>query len=78
MSSGYKKNFIAESCKASMTYTMEAVNITMWEDKNISVLSLSTQEACKAACLQDCNCYAAQFKQGVQNAKSSFEIWEIT
>ncbi|KAF3960110.1 hypothetical protein CMV_015152 [Castanea mollissima] len=64
MSSGCERNFTAESCKASMTYTMEAVNNTTWEDKNISVLSSSTQEACKAACLQDCNCDAAQFKQG--------------
>ena len=66
MSSSYKKNFTAESCKASMTYTIEAGNNTIWEDKNISVLSLSTQEACKAACLQGCNCDAAQFKQGEQ------------
>ena len=64
MSSGCERNFTAESCKPSMTYTMEAVNNTIWEDKNISVLSSSTQEACKAACLQDCNCDAAQFKQG--------------
>ncbi|KAK9989587.1 hypothetical protein SO802_029826 [Lithocarpus litseifolius] len=64
ISSGCERNFTAESCKASMTYIMEAVNNTVWEDKNISVLSSSTQEACKAACLQDCNCDAAQFKQG--------------
>ena len=64
MNSGCERNFTAESCKPSMTYTMEAVNNTTWEDKNISVLSSSTQEACKAACLQDCNCDAAQFKQG--------------
>ncbi|XP_075675340.1 G-type lectin S-receptor-like serine/threonine-protein kinase LECRK1 [Castanea sativa] len=64
MSSGCERNFTAESCKASMTYTMEAVNNTIWEYKNISVLSSSTQEACKAACLQDCKCEAALFKDG--------------
>ncbi|KAK7845442.1 g-type lectin s-receptor-like serine/threonine-protein kinase rlk1 [Quercus suber] len=33
MSSGCERNFTAENCKASMTYTMEAVNNTIWEDK---------------------------------------------
>ena len=45
-------------------FALILINNTIWEDKNISVLSSSTQEACKAACLQDCNCDAAQFKQG--------------
>ncbi|XP_050259669.1 G-type lectin S-receptor-like serine/threonine-protein kinase LECRK1 [Quercus robur] len=43
---------------------MELVsNNTKWEAKNISVLS-STQEACKAACLDECKCEAALFKDG--------------
>ncbi|KAK7845419.1 g-type lectin s-receptor-like serine/threonine-protein kinase lecrk1 [Quercus suber] len=61
-SSGCERNFTADSCKG-MSYTMELVNNTKWEYKNISVLSL-TQEACKAACLEDCKCDAALFKDG--------------
>ncbi|XP_065634352.1 G-type lectin S-receptor-like serine/threonine-protein kinase LECRK1 [Quercus suber] len=61
-SSGCERNFTADSCKG-MSYTMELVNNTKWEYKNISVLSL-TQEACKAACLEDCKCDAVLFKDG--------------
>lgn len=61
-SSGCERNFTADSCKG-MSYTMELVNNTKWEYKNISVLSL-TQEACKAACLEDCKCEAVLFEDG--------------
>jgi hypothetical protein len=62
---GCERNFTAESCKeASVTYTMEAVTNTVWENDNFSVLLSSTQETCKEACLGDCNCEAALFKDG--------------
>ncbi|XP_059431457.1 G-type lectin S-receptor-like serine/threonine-protein kinase LECRK3 [Corylus avellana] len=62
--SGCERDFTAESCKNNKN-TMEAVPNTVWENNNYSVLISSTQENCREACLQDCNCEAALFKDGV-------------
>ena len=66
-SSGCKRNFIAESCKSkdgSMNYRVEAVYNTEWDDNSYSVLSSMTQEDCQTACMEDCNCEAAMYKEG--------------
>ncbi|XP_059437942.1 G-type lectin S-receptor-like serine/threonine-protein kinase LECRK1 [Corylus avellana] len=64
--SGCKMNFPAESCPASSKskYTMNESN-TQWINDNDSPFKSFTPENCSDACLQDCNCVAAFFKDGV-------------
>ncbi|PON72504.1 S-receptor-like serine/threonine-protein kinase [Parasponia andersonii] len=65
--SGCFTNFTAESCgnehENPMT-TIEEIPNTVWEDMSYSVQSLSGKEDCKQACLDDCNCEAAFYKDG--------------
>ncbi|GMY32507.1 g-type lectin s-receptor-like serine/threonine-protein kinase lecrk3 [Fagus crenata] len=53
-----------EGCREeSIAYTMEAESNTIWENNTYSFpLFSSTEEECKNACLEDCNCEAAFFK----------------
>nr|TKR79219.1 hypothetical protein D5086_0000272780 [Populus alba] len=65
--SGCERDFKAESCNeknGSSTYTMEELSNTEWEDVSYSVLSSTTKDNCKQACLEDCNCEAALFTDG--------------
>ncbi|KAJ6929087.1 hypothetical protein NC652_013067 [Populus alba x Populus x berolinensis] len=65
--SGCERDFNAESCNeknGSSTYTMEELSNTEWEDVSYSVLSSTTKDNCKQACLEDCNCEAALFTDG--------------
>ncbi|KAJ6996294.1 hypothetical protein NC653_013020 [Populus alba x Populus x berolinensis] len=65
--SGCERDFSAESCKdknGSSTYNMEELSNTEWEDVSYSVLSSTTKDNCKQACLEDCNCEAALFTDG--------------
>ncbi|KAE8099807.1 hypothetical protein FH972_017760 [Carpinus fangiana] len=62
-SSGCQRNFSAESCEKDR-YTIEPVPNTVWENNNYSIIISTTQDNCKEACLQDCNCEAALFKDG--------------
>ncbi|KAF3963000.1 hypothetical protein CMV_012557 [Castanea mollissima] len=67
-SSGCERNFTAESCKSkdgSMKYIMKAVPNTVWEDDSFSSLTILTKDDCEAACLKDCNCEAATYRDGV-------------
>ncbi|CAL5421425.1 unnamed protein product [Camellia sinensis] len=65
---GCVRNFIAESCKIrngdsnTKYYKMSPLENTIWEDDSYSVLQLSSRKECEDACLQDCNCEAALFK----------------
>ncbi|KAL6345915.1 hypothetical protein AAG906_025195 [Vitis piasezkii] len=64
---GCIRNFQEEICKSkdgSTKYTMSTLENTWWEDASYSTLSLSTQEDCEQACLEDCNCEAALFEDG--------------
>ena len=66
-SSGCIRNFQQEICKSkdgSTKYTMSTLENTWWEDASYSTLSIPTQEDCEQACLEDCNCEAALFKDG--------------
>ncbi|XP_059432972.1 G-type lectin S-receptor-like serine/threonine-protein kinase LECRK3 [Corylus avellana] len=63
-SSGCQRNFTAESCESDR-YAMEPVLNTVWENNNYSIIISTTQDNCGEACLQDCNCEAALFKDGV-------------
>ncbi|RVW32726.1 G-type lectin S-receptor-like serine/threonine-protein kinase LECRK1 [Vitis vinifera] len=64
---GCIRNFQEEICKSkdgSTKFTMSTLENTWWEDASYSALSLSTQEDCEQACLEDCNCEAALFEDG--------------
>ncbi|KAH0713539.1 hypothetical protein KY289_009498 [Solanum tuberosum] len=64
-SAGCERNFTAE-CRlkenTSKYYDMRTVVNTVWEDSTYVVLGGTTKEDCEQACLQDCNCEAALFK----------------
>ncbi|KAE7995991.1 hypothetical protein FH972_000741 [Carpinus fangiana] len=60
--SGCKRNFTVEWCSASSKYTMEEESNTAWENDTYSLPISSTKANCRDACLQDCNCEAALFK----------------
>jgi hypothetical protein len=62
-SSGCQRNFIAEGCRSDR-YDMTPVPNTVWENTNYSIITSTTQDNCAEACLQDCNCEAALFKDG--------------
>ncbi|XP_062149146.1 G-type lectin S-receptor-like serine/threonine-protein kinase LECRK3 [Alnus glutinosa] len=62
---GCERNFTAESCKSKngdITYNMQEVPNTKWEDVSYSALTVPFKDSCKQACLEDCNCEAALFK----------------
>ncbi|KAH0775957.1 hypothetical protein KY290_007368 [Solanum tuberosum] len=65
-SAGCERNFTAETCglkeSTSKYYDMRTVENTVWEDSTYVVLGGTTKEECEQACLQDCNCEAALFK----------------
>ncbi|THG14760.1 hypothetical protein TEA_006804 [Camellia sinensis var. sinensis] len=66
--SGCVRDFTAESCKIkngdgnTKYYKMSPLENTQWEDDSYSVLQLSSRKECEDACLQDCNCEAALYK----------------
>lgn len=66
MSAGCERNFTAETCQlkenTSKYYAMRTVENAGWEDSTYVVLAGTTKEDCEQACLQDCNCEAALFK----------------
>ncbi|KAL4369210.1 hypothetical protein GQ457_05G030200 [Hibiscus cannabinus] len=64
-SAGCERNFSLQSCKSNdrrNQYTMKRVAQTEWENATYSELSSSTVGDCEAACLEDCVCEAAMFK----------------
>ncbi|KAF5480640.1 hypothetical protein F2P56_001376 [Juglans regia] len=65
--SGCERNFDSISCKSNEAvsgYTMEVEPNTVWENANYSIQISLTQEECGQACLRDCNCEAALYKDG--------------
>ncbi|XP_047333608.1 G-type lectin S-receptor-like serine/threonine-protein kinase LECRK3 isoform X2 [Impatiens glandulifera] len=67
-SSGCKLDFSVNSCKSNDSQVVSpTINIlpnTVWEDDSYSVVSPITQQACQQACLDDCNCQVALYKEG--------------
>ncbi|XVE53021.1 hypothetical protein DITRI_Ditri02bG0171300 [Diplodiscus trichospermus] len=64
---GCERNFSSASGKSDderIEYTIQAVGNTEWEDAGYSVQRSMTREACETACLEDCTCEAAMFKDG--------------
>ncbi|XP_022751997.1 G-type lectin S-receptor-like serine/threonine-protein kinase LECRK3 [Durio zibethinus] len=65
-SAGCERDFAMQSCNSNdqrNQYIIQAVDNTEWEDDGYSDLSLLTEEDCAAACLEDCTCEAAMFKE---------------
>ncbi|KAL2528161.1 receptor-like protein kinase 1 [Forsythia ovata] len=66
-SSGCERNFAMEGCKAkdqNVSYEIRSLDNTVWEDTNYAILTGTTNEDCRKACLEDCNCDAALFQDG--------------
>ncbi|XVF14951.1 hypothetical protein REPUB_Repub09cG0105500 [Reevesia pubescens] len=64
------RNFRPESCTnndRSVTYSIETIASLIWEDNSYDVLKPYTQQDCETACLEDCMCEAATYKDGVCN-----------
>ncbi|KAK1371563.1 Receptor-like serine/threonine-protein kinase [Heracleum sosnowskyi] len=64
---GCARNYTADSCKNKeqrIQYRMGSLENTLWVDVPYSVLKMKTREECKTACLEDCNCEAAFYKDG--------------
>ncbi|KAK9230343.1 hypothetical protein WN944_023310 [Citrus x changshan-huyou] len=56
--SGCERNYTVESCGNK---AIQELKNTKWEDVSYYVLSETTEEKCKQACLADCNCEAALY-----------------
>ena len=77
-SSGCERSFTAESCQiknGNMKYIMLEESNTVWEDSAFSIMQqISTKEDCEAACLEDCNCEAALYKDGGECRKQRLPL----
>ncbi|CAL5417413.1 unnamed protein product [Camellia sinensis] len=66
-SAGCVSNFIAQNCKDSngnTGYKMSQLDDIVWEELSYWWRHVSSKE-CEDACLQDCNCDVAQYKDGL-------------
>ena len=66
---GCERNFTVESCKnvtrsVSFKSSIKPLDNLIWVDEAYAVLERKTREECEKACLEDCNCEAAFFKDG--------------
>ncbi|KAG8383796.1 hypothetical protein BUALT_Bualt04G0050900 [Buddleja alternifolia] len=62
---GCSRNFTVEGCgekDLSVDYEMKRVDNVVWEDNSFAMFDTVTVEKCRQACLDDCNCDAAFFK----------------
>ncbi|KAG6721642.1 hypothetical protein I3842_03G122000 [Carya illinoinensis] len=81
---GCERNFNAASCNSKNEYneyTMRELANTVWEDISYSVLSFPIKEDCERACLEDCNCEAALFKDRTcrkQKLPLRYGRWQLT
>ncbi|XXG65319.1 hypothetical protein AAC387_Pa05g3050 [Persea americana] len=65
---GCVKNFIEEGCMGkinNMKYYIDDIKNTVWEDNPYSIVAVTSEQECREACLHDCNCEAATFKDRV-------------
>ncbi|CDP04767.1 unnamed protein product [Coffea canephora] len=64
---GCTRGFLPDSCSSTnsnVNYTIESLEHTAWDDSTFFRLETSTREDCAKACLEDCNCEVAFFKDG--------------
>ncbi|XP_042011531.1 G-type lectin S-receptor-like serine/threonine-protein kinase LECRK3 [Salvia splendens] len=63
---GCSRNFSVQGCSKTdnrVKYDMRTVENTAWEDSSYEILdNMTSEEDCSKACLDDCNCEAAFFK----------------
>ncbi|KAG8383797.1 hypothetical protein BUALT_Bualt04G0051000 [Buddleja alternifolia] len=62
---GCSRNFTAGGCgekDSSGEYVITGVENTVWEDNSYDTVDTTTEEDCRQACLDDCNCEAAFFE----------------
>ncbi|KAI7987779.1 G-type lectin S-receptor-like serine/threonine-protein kinase LECRK3 [Camellia lanceoleosa] len=76
--SGCLRNFTTESCKTidgegNSRYNISPLENTVWDDDSYMVLQLNSRKECEDACLQDCSCEAALYKDG-QCRKQRFPL----
>ncbi|KAJ8641713.1 hypothetical protein MRB53_018407 [Persea americana] len=73
------KKFIEEGCagkRQNKTYYIDSMKNTVWEDDPYSILFGTNEQECREACLQDCNCEAASFKDSVcRKQKLPLRYW---
>ncbi|KAJ0096530.1 hypothetical protein Patl1_27814 [Pistacia atlantica] len=65
--SGCQNIFSPESCNSTdgnIKYNIETVANISWEDSEYSNLKSQSKDECEQACLKDCSCEAAMFKDG--------------
>ncbi|XP_042015523.1 G-type lectin S-receptor-like serine/threonine-protein kinase LECRK3 [Salvia splendens] len=66
---GCSRNFSAQGCSITdnrLKYDMRTVENTVWEDSSYEILQMTmSEEDCSKACLDDCNCEAAFFKDNI-------------
>ncbi|KAG2665644.1 hypothetical protein I3760_15G017700 [Carya illinoinensis] len=73
---GCNRNFIVVSCAFKndrIEYTIQELQNTIWLESTYAILSSMTIEECNLACLEDCNCEAAQF-QGQECKKQKLPL----
>ncbi|KAM7523565.1 hypothetical protein LguiA_013467 [Lonicera macranthoides] len=61
------RNSSFRSCRnndGSIEYSMWELSNTLWEESSYSTLTGKSKEDCKSACVKDCNCEVALFKDG--------------
>ncbi|XP_047945901.1 G-type lectin S-receptor-like serine/threonine-protein kinase LECRK3 [Salvia hispanica] len=62
------RNFSVQGCSKTdnrLRYDMRTVENTVWEDSSYEILQMMmNEEECSKACLDDCNCEAAFYKDG--------------
>ncbi|KAK1371560.1 Receptor-like serine/threonine-protein kinase [Heracleum sosnowskyi] len=64
---GCERNYTVDNCSnkdRTIKYHMTQLQHTWWENDPDSVDHMKTKEECEAACLEDCKCEAAIFKDG--------------
>ncbi|KAG8383777.1 hypothetical protein BUALT_Bualt04G0049000 [Buddleja alternifolia] len=64
-SAGCSRNFATEVCRnmdQSVNYEIRTLDNVVWEDNSYDVVDAIIVEQCRQACLDDCNCDAAFFK----------------
>ncbi|XP_042016423.1 G-type lectin S-receptor-like serine/threonine-protein kinase LECRK3 [Salvia splendens] len=62
---GCSRNFVAQGCAKiddRLKYDMRRVENSEWEDNSYEIWDVMSEEECSKACLDDCNCEAAFFK----------------
>ncbi|KAF3440560.1 hypothetical protein FNV43_RR18844 [Rhamnella rubrinervis] len=84
---GCEKDFIADRCGnnqsftnttrelGNTTYSMQEVRNVTWEYVPYTFVSVDEKKDCEQACLKDCDCEAAFFREGGTCGKHKLPLW---